>query len=124
MGFTPLSTWFEKRSFVFAVVKLLYFLIIPLYSLSEISPSSRAVDMRELIELSVSSAKVCIFFVFFSLYAGKNLTVTMEEVDTNENKVAVAIKGAPTTTPTAEREAASPEPVRMVATPPVNAHTV
>ena len=48
----------------------------------------------------------------------------MQEVDTNENKVAVAIKGPPTTTPTAEREAASPEPVRMVATPPVNAHTV
>ena len=48
----------------------------------------------------------------------------MEEVDTNENKVAVAIKGAPTTTPTTESEAANPEPVRMVATPPVNAHTV
>ena len=120
---TPLSTWFEKRSLVFAVVKLLYFLIIPLYSLSEISPSSRAVDMRELIELSVSSAKVCIFSCFFALRR-KNLTVTMQEVDTNENKVAVAIKGPPTTTPTAESEAASPEPVRMVATPPVNAHTV
>ena len=50
--------------------------------------------------------------------------VTMPEVDTNENKAAVAIKGPPTTTPTAEREAANPEPVRMVATPPVNAHTV
>ena len=50
--------------------------------------------------------------------------VTMPEVDTNENKAAVAIKGPPTTTPTAESEAASPEPVRMVATPPVNAHTV
>ena len=79
--------------------------------------------MRELIELSVSSAKVCIFSCFFALRR-KNLTVTMQEVDTNENKVAVAIKGPPTTTPTAEREAASPEPVRMVATPPVNAHTV
>ena len=102
---------------------MLYFLIIPLYSLSEIAPSSRAVDMRELIELSVSSAKVCIFSCFFALRR-KNLTVTMQEVDTNENKVAVAIKGPPTTIPTAEREAASPEPVRMVATPPVNAHTV
>ena len=79
--------------------------------------------MRELIELSVASAKVCIFSCFFALRR-KNLTVTMEEVDTNENRVAVAIKGAPTTTPTAESEAASPEPVRMVATPPVNAHTV
>ena len=48
LTFTP-STWFEKRSFVFAEVKLLYFLIISWYSLSEILPSSRAVDMRELI---------------------------------------------------------------------------
>ena len=79
--------------------------------------------MRELIVLSVSSARVCIFSCFFALRR-KNLMVTMQEVDTNENKVAVAIKGPPTTTPTAEREAASPEPVRMVATPPVNAHTV
>ena len=79
--------------------------------------------MRELIVLSVASARVCIFSCFLALRR-KNLTVTMEEVDTNENKVAVAIKGAPTTTPTAEREAASPEPARMVAIPPVNAHTV
>ena len=79
--------------------------------------------MRELIVLSVSSAKVCIFLCFFALRR-KNLMVTMQEVDTNESKVAVAIKGPPTTIPTAEREVASPEPVRMVATPPVNAQTV
>ena len=79
--------------------------------------------MRELIVLSVSSARVCIFLCFFALRR-KNLMVTMQEVDTNENKVAVAIKGPPTTIPTTEREVASPEPVRMVATPPVNAHTV
>ena len=79
--------------------------------------------MRELIVLSVASARVCIFSCFFALRR-KNLMVTMQEVETNENKVAVAIKGPPTTTPTEEREAASPEPVRMVATPPVNTLTV
>ena len=50
--------------------------------------------------------------------------VTLQEVDTNESTAAVTIKGPPTTMPTAEREAASPEPARMVATPPVNAHAV
>ena len=79
--------------------------------------------MRELIVLSVSSARVCIFSCFFALRR-KNLMVTLQEVDINESTVAVAIKGPPTTMPTAEREAASPEPVRMVATPPVNAHAV
>ena len=64
--------------------------------------------MRELIVLSVASAKVCIFSCFFALRR-KNLMVTIPEVDTNENKAAVAIKGAPTTTPTTEREAANPE---------------
>ena len=41
--------------------------------------------------------------------------VTLQEVDTNESTAAVAMKGPPTM-PTAEREAASPELVRMVAT--------
>ena len=79
--------------------------------------------MRELIVLSVSSARVCIFLCFFALRR-KNLMVTVQEVDTNESTVAVAIKGPPTTIPTTEREVASPETVRMVATPPVNPHTV
>ena len=48
----------------------------------------------------------------------------MQEVDTNENKRPVAIKGPPTTMPTAESEAPNPEPVRMAATPPVNPLTV
>ena len=79
--------------------------------------------MRELIVLSVSSARVCNFSCFFALRR-KNLMVTLQEVDTNESTVAVAIKGPPTTIPITERAVASPEPARMVATPPVNAHAV
>ena len=119
----PLSTWFENRSLDLSEVKLLYFLIISWYSSSEILPSLRAVDKRDLIWLSVFSAKVCIFSCFFAL-CRKNLTAPMQEVETNEKQVAIAIKGPPTTTPTAEREAASPEVVRTTAAPLDTAHTV
>ena len=50
--------------------------------------------MRELIVLSVSSASVCIFSCFFAFRKSK-LMVTLQEVDTNESTVAVAIKGPP-----------------------------
>ena len=64
--------------------------------------------MRELIVLSVSSARVCIFSCLFALRR-KNLMVTMQEVDTNENKVAVAIKGPPNNN--ANRGKRSGEPI-------------
>ena len=52
------------------------------------------------------------------------MTVRPHEVDTKKRALTTVIKGVPTGIPIADKEAARPEPVRMVEAPAVKAQTV